>query len=30
MTHEVMSCIMGCGYSLGLKEFLNELNVFYI
>jgi hypothetical protein len=27
---ELMGRIMCCGYSLGLKEFLNQLNLLYI
>jgi hypothetical protein len=28
--HELMYRIMGCDYSLGLKEFLDQLNLLYI
>jgi hypothetical protein len=27
---ELMSCIMGCDHSLGLKEILNQLNLLYL
>jgi hypothetical protein len=29
-THELMCRIMGCDHSLGLKEFLDQLNLLYI
>jgi hypothetical protein len=28
--HELMCHIMGCDHSLGLKEFLDQLNLIYI
>jgi hypothetical protein len=30
LTYELMCRIMGCDHSLGLKEFLDQLNLLYI